>query len=736
MSKKIIINGKEFEFEEGETVYKVAKRNGIFIPTYCYHSQLRIVASCRICLVEVKVGNKEMLITSCSTLAQDGMIVYTDSEKVLRERYAIMQFLLLNHPPECPVCDEGGNCLLQDYTEKYGPTSPFFKYKKEYKKYDIGPLIRFYPELCILCDRCYRFWKEELNEDEIVSKGRGINTYIGPNKSAPILKGFSNYLVDICPVGAFLDNTTSKFCVRPWDLEEIDTCCPFCSLFCEIRAYPRKKIRTRAVEGGKKTIPDRIYNIKYQNKGEKDSIICDRGKFGKDFLISERVLSKVKIEGEWRDIDYRKVLSYFKKEVEKQAPESVGVIISARLGNEEISLLKNIFVNRMGIRNFLLVPGILNSSANFMLSDFNPLDIKERVFILHTGYDFFYSHPVIGFEILRRLRKFPEKIIPSHFKKPPFEKIMPFLFSISYQEGKVIKEANEFFLTNFKNSFKLLSAIFSELQRDFGVRREIEDVLLNSLSFLKKVENLNIKKICTETGFDFEKLRNVINRIKSSDKLIILFQDFIPFEIQKLLFIFKYLNFPVKSLILRFSPNTEYLLEKCFPLINLKEFEYKLERGILKFVIFIYTNPFLEIYPFSSVRKIFERCKTFVLDTFKGLHTELSQNVIPLKSMFERKIKVKDNFGREKTIERVIESERIELRDLLKEFGEENYQGEEFLEKFEIELYTNFEDLYLFPSLYNFGYEVLFSETLKRVEKPSFVFFPFEDEKRAEEFEG
>lgn len=732
---KITINDREYEFKEGETIFQIARREGIFIPTYCYHSQLRIVASCRICLVEVRINNKEFVVTSCSTTAQEGMIVYTDSERVLKERYAIMQFLLLNHPPECPVCDEGGQCLLQNFTEAYGPVNPVFKYKKEYKKYDTGPLIRFYPELCILCDRCYRFWKEELNEDEIVSIERGSKTYVGPSGDNPILKGFSNYLIDICPVGAFLDNTTSKFSVRPWDLEKIDTHCPLCSLFCEIRAYRRKKIRTRSYRGGKKLLPDRIYNIKYQTKGIKDSIICDRGKFGKDFLISKNILSKTKIKGEWKNIDIDEVFLNLKEKIEKYPPESIGVILSARMGNEEIDVLKDVLVNRIGIMNFMLTPGIIDSSANLMLSDFNLNDIKRGTFILHTGYDFFYSHPVTGLEILRRLRKFPEEIVPAYFKTPPFKEKMPFLFSISYQEGKVQKEANDFLPADFKNSFELNLAIFSELYKNYGLRKESESTLLNYFSFTRKIENMDVERVLNQIGFEKKKFNKILNRIKNSNNLILVYQDFIPFEIQKAMYVFKYLDLPVKNLILRFSPNTEYFLKKNFPLINMDEFHDRVKKDLIKFVIFIHTNPFLEIYPFSKVKEIFENCETLILDTFKGLHTEISQNVIPLKSMFEKESKVMDNYGNEKNIKKVIESGRVDLNVLFSKFKKGNSEEMNFSEKIEIDFNKNFEDVYFAPSLYNFGYETLFSETLNKVKKPSHIFHPFENEEKAQEFE-
>jgi NADH dehydrogenase/NADH:ubiquinone oxidoreductase subunit G len=697
---KIKINGKEFEFKDGETIYEVAKRNGIFIPTYCYHKNLRIVASCRICIVELK-SPKSQILTSCATLCKDGMEILTDSEKVLEERKNIMQLLLLNHPPECPVCDQGGKCLLQDYTYIYGNTFSEFKYEKEYKKYDIGPFLRFYPELCILCERCYRFWKEELNEDEIVCFGRGYKKYVGPLENKEILMGFSNYLIDICPVGAFLDNTLSKFSVREWDLEEVETFCHFCSLFCEIKAYRRKKSRTKAILGGKKSLPYKIYDVKYKND---DGIICDRGKFGKDFILSEKILKKAKIKNKWVEINEEEIISFLKEKIKKYAPESIGILLSARMGNEEIDLLKEFFVNEIGIRNFLLIPGFFDSSFNLMKSDFKIEDVEEKTFILNVGYDFFYSHPVIGFEILRRLRKLKGEILPAHFYEYPFKEKLPFLFSISYQEGKVKREANKFLLTNFKNSFNILKILFSKIYKEYGVKKEIEDDFLNSWEFLRKIENLNKQK-------EFEE---IINRIKKSKKLIVIYQDFIPFEIQKLLYSFKYINFPVKILILRYSPNTEYFLQKKFPLLNIYDFKNKIERGIIKLVIFIYTNPFFDIPYEGFSNLIFDKCETIIFDTFEGKHTEISEFVIPLKSFYEKDDFVMDNFGRIKKIKKVIESNRIDLKEIILKLKGENFEEIYFEEKIEIDLDKDFEEIYIYPSLYKFGYEVKFSESLKK----------------------
>jgi len=699
---KLRINGKEFEFRDGETIYEVAKRNGIFIPTFCYQENLRIVASCRICIVEVKFSGKSQILTSCSTFCKEGMEVLTDSEKVLEERKNIMQFLLLNHPPECPVCDQGGNCLLQDYTFIYGNTLSEFKYKKEYKKYNIGPFLIFYPELCILCERCYRFWKEELNEDEIVSFGRGYEKYIGPIEDKEILKGFSNYLIDICPVGAFLDNTLPKFSVRRWDLEEIETVCPLCSLFCEIKAYRRKKTRTKALSGGKKSLPNKIYDIKYKNE---DGIICDRGKFGKDFILSEKILKRAKIKNKWKEINEEEIISNLKEKIKKYAPESIGIVLSARMGKEEIDFLKEFFVNEIKVKNFLLVPGFFDSSFNLMKSDFKIEDVEEKTFILSVGYDFFYSHPVIGFEILRRLRKLKNEILPAHFYEYPFKEKLPFLFSILYQEGKVKKEANKFILTNFKNSFNILKILFSKIYKEYGVKKEVENDFLNSWEFLRKIENLN-----KEDGFE-----DIIKKFKESKKLILIYQDFIPFEIQKLLYSFKYLNFPVKILILRYSSNAEYFVQKKFPLLNIYDFKDKIEKGIIKLIIFIYTNPFFDI-PYEDFSNLmFNKCETIVFDTFEGKHTEISEFVIPLKSFYEKDDFVLNNFGEIKKIKKVIESERIDLREIILKLKEKNFEEIYFEEKIEIDLDKDFEEIYIYPSLYKFGYEVKFSENLNKI---------------------
>ncbi|MEO0239879.1 MAG: 2Fe-2S iron-sulfur cluster-binding protein [candidate division WOR-3 bacterium] len=667
MMGKIKINGKEFKFNEGETIYTVAKRNNIFIPVLCYHSQLRITGSCGICVVEVKINGKSELLNSCSEFAKEGMEVFTDSERVLEKRKDIIKSLILNHPVYCSLCDKNGICLLQDYTLLYGEKLEEYKYEREIKEYKIEPFIKFYPDLCIFCERCNRFWNEELNEGEIILIDKEKKE-VRLLKDKDILKGFLNYLIDICPTGAFSENI-SQIYAKPWDLERIDTYCTFCSLFCEIRLYIKKKTKTRTYEGGRKFLPDRIFDIKYQNKGLIDSVICDNAKFGRDFISNDKILKRAKIEGKWKEIDMDEIVLNLKNKLKKYISEETGIILSLNMGNEEIDSLKDFFVNEKRVKNFLIVPGFFDTSFNLMKTNFKIEDIEDNTFILHTGYDFFNSHPVIGFEILRRLRK--------------FKKVN--LFSLSYEKGKIQREANDFLLID-NNTFKILKVLFKKLYKEFGVKKEIEEEFLNSFLFLRKIENLNEDNILKELNFEKGRFSKIVKSIINSKKLVVIYQDFIPFEIQKLCYSFKYIKFPVKILILRMWQNTEYFLNKKFPIIDIYEFKRKVENGMIKFVMIFNVNPFLFIKDEEFLKNIFEKCEIFVFDSFNGTHADLSNNVVPLKTFYEKEVKVMDNFCNIKEIKKVFESERIYLPEMISKLKEKESEEINFEEKIEIDL--------------------------------------------------
>ncbi len=235
---KLLINGHEIEFKQGQTVIEVARDNGIEIPHYCWHPSLSVSGNCRVCLVEIEKMPK--LVIACSTLAAEGMVVHTQSDKTLEARNAVMEFLLINHPLDCPICDEAGECKLQDYAFHHGYGESRFdeiKNRKE-KRVTLGPRIMFDGDRCISCSRCIRFSDEIAKANQLTFVQRGdrvtIKTFPGEEFDNP----YTLNTVDICPVGA-LTSRDFRFKARVWDMSETKTICPGCARGCNIDMWVR-----------------------------------------------------------------------------------------------------------------------------------------------------------------------------------------------------------------------------------------------------------------------------------------------------------------------------------------------------------------------------------------------------------------------------------------------------------------------------------------------------------------
>lgn len=227
----ITINGSECTFEPGQTILQVANSNDIEIPYYCYHDALSIPAQCRICLAEIWAPNPRndgklepfmggKLLPTCSTPASDGMVVRSDSPKAVANQKAVMEFLLINHPLDCPVCDQAGECELQDYSFKYGRgTSRFEESKVKQAKKDLGPHVYLYSDRCIMCTRCVRFTREIPGTGEITIAGRGNKSEIDVFPGVALANELSANVIDLCPVGALLDKDF-LFTQRVWFLKK------------------------------------------------------------------------------------------------------------------------------------------------------------------------------------------------------------------------------------------------------------------------------------------------------------------------------------------------------------------------------------------------------------------------------------------------------------------------------------------------------------------------------------
>lgn len=243
---KIIIDGREIEFKQGQTIIEAAADNGITIPHFCWHPKLSVSGNCRMCLVEVEQMPK--LVIACSTVASEGMVVHTKSEKSTAAVNAVMEFFLINHPLDCPICDEAGECKLQDYAYQHGVGESRFVEEKVHKdkRVLLGPRVLFDGERCISCSRCIRFCDEIAKDSELTFVQRGdrvtITTFPGEELDNP----YSMNVVDICPVGA-LTNRDFRFKARVWDMSHTNTVCNGCARGCNTEMWVRNNEVLRLV---------------------------------------------------------------------------------------------------------------------------------------------------------------------------------------------------------------------------------------------------------------------------------------------------------------------------------------------------------------------------------------------------------------------------------------------------------------------------------------------------------
>ena len=321
----ITIDGREIVAEQGDMLLQVALDNGIEIPHYCYHPKLSIDGSCRMC--QVKTGAPKLAI-ACNTPVTDGMEVDTQSEEVAKARRGVMELLLINHPLDCPICDQAGECYLQDYSYGYGrddarTSSPR---RKGLKRHPIGPRVVFDQERCILCRRCVRFTSEISKTNELRVFGIGDHSHIGTAPDAPLDNDYSINTADICPVGALLSSDFHHK-RRVWFLEETQSVCPSCSTGCNTKIGMFKNEIQRVV-------PRR-------NDDVNETWMCDRGRLNYAFAQDEsrlrepRVADREEAGAPSYDDALAAAADKIRATIDEHGAASVGVLASGSLTNEE-----------------------------------------------------------------------------------------------------------------------------------------------------------------------------------------------------------------------------------------------------------------------------------------------------------------------------------------------------------------------------------------------------------------
>lgn len=323
---KCKINGKEVEVPAGSTVIQAFKAAGVDICHYCWHPGLSVAGVCRLCMVQIE-GMPKLQI-ACNTEVKEGMVVNNTSDQVKDTVKWGLDFHLINHPLDCPICDQAGECGLQDQYMQFGQYDPEMAEKKVKKRkvVDLGPTVVLDSERCILCSRCVRFTDEVSKTNELGIFNRGDRSEIGTVPGKPLNNNYSLNTVDICPVGA-LTSRDFRFRQRVWYLKEADTVCPGCSTGCNVKVHYNE-------EG--------LWRVKpRENKAVNGYWMCDAGRDTYKFVnLKARLLSgRLGKRGSWQDVApedaARSAGLKLRETVERSGPDSVAVVVTGQYTNEE-----------------------------------------------------------------------------------------------------------------------------------------------------------------------------------------------------------------------------------------------------------------------------------------------------------------------------------------------------------------------------------------------------------------
>ncbi len=392
----LVVDGMEVPATEGAMLVDAAKGGDVEIPVFCYEPKLGgPVGACRMCLVEVEGIPK--LQTACSTPVRDGMVVYTQTERVQEAQNAVVEFLLVNHPLDCPVCDKGGECPLQDISMGWGAgrsrvTDP----KRHFRKpMPLSPLVRIDRERCILCYRCVRFSQDVAEDEQLQLLERGSRSFVGTFDDRPYIAPFHGNIIELCPVGA-LTSEAYRFRARPWDIEDAGSVCTLCPSQCNVKFTVRDERVARV--------------LARDNEEVDDGWLCDKGRFGFQMFHSEdRMLGPmVRTAGALGKASWDDALQRAAEGLKAAGPRTA-VLVGSQASNEEGYLLQRI------ARQALASPHV-DSRAGESLERETALalsrpdlsaamkDIDDAESILVVGTDPLHSMPILDLRLRKAMR--------------------------------------------------------------------------------------------------------------------------------------------------------------------------------------------------------------------------------------------------------------------------------------------------------------------------------------------
>ena len=327
---KIIINDKEIEFDSGMTVLQACELADVEIPRFCYHEKLSIAGNCRMCLVEMEKSAKP--IASCAMPAAEGMKIKTNTPMVEKARKGVMEFLLANHPLDCPVCDQGGECDLQDQSMYYGlDKSRFVENKRQVKDKYMGPLIKTQMTRCIHCTRCVRFATEVAGVQEIGAIGRGENMEITTYLEKSMMSELSANVIDLCPVGA-LTSKPYAFEARPWELKKTESI--------DVMDAVGSNIRVDTYNWEVKRILPRM------NNDINEEWISDKTRYSCDGLLKQRLdVPYIKRNNKLEKSNWDEAISLLIEKIKSVNPSEIAAHIGDMVNLENSLAFKKLFIN-------------------------------------------------------------------------------------------------------------------------------------------------------------------------------------------------------------------------------------------------------------------------------------------------------------------------------------------------------------------------------------------------------
>src|SRR5215831_16807842 len=319
----LTIDGQQVSVPRGTLIVEAAKRANIEIPVFCYHHKLAPVGACRLCLVEISPGPPRPQ-TGCTTPVAEGMVVRTNSAMAVGARADILEYELVNHPLDCPVCDKGGECPLQDYTFRHGfPTSRVDSPRLHFQKpIALSDRIALDRERCVLCYRCTRYYDEIAWEQELTAEQRGVESYIASQFDRPLQSVFSGNIIDLCPVGA-LTSRLWRFESRPWDMDHTASVCSRCAVGCGVTLWQRRNQLVRVTS--------------HENDEIDEGWICDRGRFEYPHVNSPDRLRLPRVRG--RETSWDEALTAL---LDGIRGKKLGISLPRDITNEELFLVRRL----------------------------------------------------------------------------------------------------------------------------------------------------------------------------------------------------------------------------------------------------------------------------------------------------------------------------------------------------------------------------------------------------------